>query len=214
MSELEVTVPEGVGPGTLITISAPDGNSFDVTVPDGVVPGEIFRVQLESEPSPPPPPQEALQMTGLSEAQMVVLRACLLAIEDSKALDEYVNTVCDSFGEYVEEREQKLEWQTLYNEYVARIERIIEETLQQHGATSADLFELLKAARQDRKANIFLDRFLAIESYDEFCFVRRCQRSLAVTIRARRLRCACACCGAAVHGSVVYPHHVAATTCE
>ena len=76
---------------------------------------------------------------------------------------------CDEFGTYIEDREQKLEWQTVYNEYVARIEKIIDETLLLHGASSADLLELLKAARQDRKANIFLDRFVAMESYEEFC---------------------------------------------
>ena len=171
MSELDVVVPDGVGPGEQITVNAPDGSSFDVVVPDGVGPGDVFRVTLpESEPSPPPPPQEPLQMAGLSEGQVGIMRQCLLAIEDCKQLDEFVNTRCDEFGDYVEGREQKLEWQTLYNEYVERIEKIIEDTLQQHGATSAELYELLKAARQDRRANIFLDRFLAIESYDEFCF--------------------------------------------
>ena len=108
-------------------------------------------------------------MCGLTDAQVLVLRACLLAIEDSKELDEFVNTQCDSFGSYIEDREQKLEWQTIYNEYVARIEKIIDETLQLHGATSADLLELLQAARQDRKANLFLDRFVAMQSYEEFC---------------------------------------------
>ena len=29
--------------------------------------------------------------------------------------------------------------------------------------------ELLQAARQDRKANLFLDRFVAMQSYEEFC---------------------------------------------
>ena len=28
---------------------------------------------------------------------------------------------------------------------------------------------MLKAARQDKKANLFLDRFIAMESYDDFC---------------------------------------------
>ena len=173
MAELEVTVPEASGPGQLLSISAPSGRTFEVTVPDGCAPGDVFNVQLpeddEAAPTADPGPPGPLQVCGLTDAQVLVLRACLLAIEDSKELDEYVNVQCDAFGSYIEDREQKLEWQTIYNEYVARIEKIIDETLQLHGATSADLLELLQAARQDRKANLFLDRFVAMQSYEEFC---------------------------------------------
>ena len=173
MAELEVTVPEASGPGQLLSISAPSGRTFEVTVPDGCAPGDVFNVQLpeddEAAPTADPGPPGPLQVCGLTDAQVLVLRACLLAIEDSKELDEFVNVQCDAFGSYIEDREQKLEWQTIYNEYVARIEKIIDETLQLHGATSADLLELLQAARQDRKANLFLDRFVAMQSYEEFC---------------------------------------------
>ena len=173
MAEVEVTVPEASGPGQLLSISAPSGRTFEVTVPDGCAPGDVFNVQLpeddEAAPTADLGPPGPLQVCGLTDAQVLVLRACLLAIEDSKELDEYVNVQCDAFGSYIEDREQKLEWQTIYNEYVARIEKIIDETLQLHGATSADLLELLQAARQDRKANLFLDRFVAMQSYEEFC---------------------------------------------
>ena len=173
MAEVEVTVPEASGPGQLLSISAPSGRTFEVTVPDGCAPGDVFNVQLpeddEAAPTADTGPPDPLQVCGLTDAQVLVLRACLLAIEDSKELDEYVNVQCDAFGSYIEDREQKLEWQTIYNEYVARIEKIIDETLQLHGATSADLLELLQAARQDRKANLFLDRFVAMQSYEEFC---------------------------------------------
>ena len=177
---VEVTVPEESGPGQLLSISAPSGRTFEVTVPDGCAAGDVFTTRLPEDdryptiyvappPEPPPEPPGPLQVCGLTDAQMLVLRACLLAIEDSKELDDFVNVQCDEFGTYIEDREQKLEWQTVYNEYVARIEKIIDETLLLHGASSADLLELLKAARQDRKANIFLDRFVAMESYEEFC---------------------------------------------
>jgi hypothetical protein len=175
---MEVTVPEESEAGQLLSISAPSGRTFEVTVPDGCAAGDVFSVQLPEDdkaapppepPLPEPTPPGPLQVCGLTEAQVLVLRACLLAIEDSKELDEFVNVQCDEFGTYIEDREQKLEWQTVYNEYVARIEKIIDETLLLHGASSADLLELLKAARQDGKANIFLDRFVAMGSYEEFC---------------------------------------------
>jgi hypothetical protein len=173
MAEVEVTVPEASGPGQLLSISAPSGRTFEVTVPDGCAAGDVFNVQLpeddEAAPMADTGPPGPLQVCGLTDAQVLVLRACLLAIEDSKELDDFVNVQCDAFGSYIEDREQKLEWQAVYNEYVARIEKIIDETLQLHGATSADLLELLKAARQDRKANLFLDRFVAMQSYEEFC---------------------------------------------
>ena len=159
MAEVEVTVPEESGPGQLLSISAPSGRTFEVTVPDGCAAGDVFTTRLPEDdryptifvappPEPPPEPPGPLQVCGLTDAQMLVLRACLLAIEDSKELDDFVNVQCDEFGTYIEDREQKLEWQTVYNEYVARIETIIDETLLLHGASSADLLELLKAARQ------------------------------------------------------------------
>ena len=86
---MEVIVPEASGPGQLLSISAPSGRTFEVTVPDGCAAGEVFSVQLPEDdkapPEPLPPPPEPLQVVGLTEGQVVVLRACLLAIEDSKA---------------------------------------------------------------------------------------------------------------------------------
>merc|ERR1712083_642930 len=42
---LNVTVPEGVGPGSAVTVNAPDGQVFEVIVPDGVGVGDTFAVQ-------------------------------------------------------------------------------------------------------------------------------------------------------------------------
>ena len=201
LQQLEVTVPDGVEPGGLLTVSTAEGNDFEVCVPDGLGAGDVFLVDLPDDPPPPPPPPEALHqaVAGLTERQADLIRAALLAIEDNTELDDFVNTNADAFGEYVEGWEQKLEYQTLYNQYVAILEKIIEETLHLNGATTADLYEVLQAGRevrhshaharvagapvlkpspggavappraQDRKTNLFLDRFIAMESYDDFC---------------------------------------------
>ena len=203
--QLEVTVPDGVEAGGLLTVTTAEGNDFEVTVPDGLVAGDVFLVDLPDDPPPPPLPPKALQqaVAGLTERQADIIRAALLAIEDSAELDDFVNSNADEFGEYVEGWEQKLEYQTLYNRYVVILETIVEETLQQNGATTADLYEVLQAGRevrrpppaqrtrvahtvapgsypsgsrcrppppaQDKKTNLFLDRFIAMESYDDFC---------------------------------------------
>ena len=49
MAELEVTVPEASGPGELLSITAPNGRTFEVAVPDGCAAGDVFSVQLPQE---------------------------------------------------------------------------------------------------------------------------------------------------------------------
>ena len=163
--QLEVTVPDGVEAGGLLTVTTAEGNDFEVTVPDGLVAGDVFLVDLPDDPPPPPLPSEALQqaVAGLTERQADIIRAALLAIEDSAELDDFVNSNADEFGEYVEGWEQKLEYQTLYNQYVAILEKIIEETLQQNGATTADLYEVLQAGREVRRlSHMHLPRAVCI----------------------------------------------------
>ena len=47
MGHVDVTCPEGVGPGELLTVVRPeDGASFDVEVPAGVEPGMPFKADL------------------------------------------------------------------------------------------------------------------------------------------------------------------------
>lgn len=78
-------------------------------------------------------------------------------------------TQCAAFGTYVdEEREQRLEWTLIHQEYVKLVESVIEEALAATGATSADLFVVLRDFR-GRGANAFLARFTALEDYDMFC---------------------------------------------
>ena len=37
--DMEITVPDGVGPGQLLLVTAPDGTDLEVAVPDGLSAG-------------------------------------------------------------------------------------------------------------------------------------------------------------------------------
>ena len=61
----EVIVPDGVGPGEVLAVTAPWGGVFEVVVPDGLGPGMAMRVELPGAPaaetpSPPPSPPPSL----------------------------------------------------------------------------------------------------------------------------------------------------------
>jgi len=42
---MNVVVPAGVVPGSMLTVATPDGQTIQVTVPDGIVAGQEFKVQ-------------------------------------------------------------------------------------------------------------------------------------------------------------------------
>jgi hypothetical protein len=46
---LEVTVPEGSGPGDTISLDLPDGREIDVEIPAGHVAGDVFEVELDAD---------------------------------------------------------------------------------------------------------------------------------------------------------------------
>ena len=55
MHEMMVTVPQGVGPGSRLTVKSPYGGPpVMVTVPPGIGPGGQMRVQVGAQASPPP----------------------------------------------------------------------------------------------------------------------------------------------------------------
>lgn len=53
-----VTLPDGVSPGDIIHVRAPDGRLNAITVPEGMGPGSTFTVEFADDL--PPPPEEDL----------------------------------------------------------------------------------------------------------------------------------------------------------
>ena len=49
-SRLNFVYVSGVAPGTLLQVTAPDGQVLQVAVPAGVAPGQIFQVQAVGPP--------------------------------------------------------------------------------------------------------------------------------------------------------------------
>ena len=159
MTTLAVVCPDGVAAGELLNIEH-DGATLEVAVPEGCAPGDTFHVELAA---------PAAAFDGLSAEHADALRNVLLAIEDSAEIDEFCNTNCYAFNEYVdEEREQRLEWTVIHQQYVKLTEGVIEAALAQTGATSADLFAVLRDYR-GRGADAFLRRFIALEDYEMYC---------------------------------------------
>ena len=48
-SRVEITCPDGCGPGDFILIEGPDGEDIEVMVPDNIAPGETFEYDLEAD---------------------------------------------------------------------------------------------------------------------------------------------------------------------
>jgi len=159
MTTLAVVCPDGVAAGEILNIEH-DNATLEVAVPEGCAPGDMFHVELAA---------AAAAFDGLSAEHADALRNVLLAIEDSAEIDEFCNTNCYAFNEYVdEEREQRLEWTVIHQQYCKLTEGVIEAALAQTGATSADLFAVLRDYR-GRGADAFLRRFIALEDYEMYC---------------------------------------------
>ena len=53
----KVTLPDGVSPGDVIHVRAPDGRLNAITVPAGMGPGSTFTVEFAADLPPPPEPE-------------------------------------------------------------------------------------------------------------------------------------------------------------
>ena len=191
VTAVEVTCPDGVGPGDLIHVEL-DGAAFDVAVPPDVLPGATFQVEYESDaaaaaaapPAPPAPPTEpdtddSLLMMAVRERRLTpenaqALRDIMEALYDFDDLDEYIDDNWHAFEAYDAEGEQRLDWQTVHLEYVALVESKIQEHLAMLGATPDGLYALLgQVAGGDERAEAFLERLLGMGDYHHFCSAMR-----------------------------------------
>ena len=188
MTAVEVTCPNGVGPGDLIHVEH-DGVAFSVAVPPEVLPGATFLVEYEladaaaaqPPPQPPPPPpsgpadDDSLLMMAVRERRLTpenarALRDVMEALYDFDDLDEYIDDHRHAFETYDEEGEQRLDWHAVHLEYVALVESKIAEQLSMLGATPDGLHALLgDVADGDERAEAFLERLLGMGDYHHFC---------------------------------------------
>ena len=70
--------------------------------------------------------------------------------------------------------EQRLEWSTLHAEYCRLVEGKVEMRLKLIGATGDDLYRLLADVQgNDKRADSFLKKLLAMSDYLDFCEMMR-----------------------------------------
>eukprot|EP00811_Abedinium_folium_P016233 NODE_25174_length_596_cov_5.166311.p2 GENE.NODE_25174_length_596_cov_5.166311~~NODE_25174_length_596_cov_5.166311.p2 ORF type:complete len:76 (+),score=18.68 NODE_25174_length_596_cov_5.166311:96-323(+) len=62
MSLMNLTVPPGAFPGSMVTFQTEDGAMFQAQVPQGVAPGQTFQAQIPDE-APPAPMVQSGKMT-------------------------------------------------------------------------------------------------------------------------------------------------------
>ena len=73
---MDVTVPDGVGPGDIISFQTPSGEWMEVAVPDGVQAGEDFTVDLGEPAAPEPTEPAAPESPSADEEARVEPRRC------------------------------------------------------------------------------------------------------------------------------------------
>ena len=98
------------------------------------------------------------------------LRSILAALHEFPELDGFIANFCAEFREWSPEAEQPLRWMHMHKDFVRLVEQRIEQHLQAHGATSADLHALLaETTGGDARADRFLAIVLGLEDYGQFC---------------------------------------------
>ena len=157
---LDVVCPAGIGEGEILQVEH-EGQAFDVPVPPGVHEGDTFQVEVPevsladlslqgpSEPVEPEPApkqhddeaarkiqiiQDAMEKGRLTEDQAMLLSYLMEALYDFDALDDFIDENAASFVDYEEEGEQRLEWTTIHNRYVALVEGHIADQLEVQAA--------------------------------------------------------------------------------
>ena len=96
------------------------------------------------------------------------LRSILAALHEFPELDGFIANFCAEFR--VSGAEQPLRWTQMHKDFVSLVEQRIEQHLQAHGATSADLHALLaETTGGDARADRFLAIVLGLEDYGQFC---------------------------------------------
>lgn len=98
------------------------------------------------------------------------LRSILAALHEFPELDGFIANFCAEFRTWCPEAEQPLRWTQMHKDFVSLVEQRIEQHLQAHGATSADLHALLaETTGGDARADRFLAIVLGLEDYGQFC---------------------------------------------
>ena len=93
----------------------------------------------------------------------------LMKTEDAEALRSILAALHE-FREWSPDAEQPLRWTQMHTDFVSLVKQRIEQHLQAHGATSADLHALLaETTGGDARADRFLAIVLGLEDYGQFC---------------------------------------------
>jgi|TARA_B110001469_G_C9587643_1_gene291555 hypothetical protein len=182
MVTLDVTCPDGVGAGGVVSLERPDdGMQFEVLVPEGIRPGMQFAVEL-------PDGATALGLQ-LTDEQTQAFQKLDAALRSHAPLTQFVEQHCSELGAYDDgQTELPLEWMSLHREFVRLVETRVEEVL---GAStlgsSQALFALVAASHgscvRDVAADTLVDKLLAIGDFAYFCGH---MRALAHTQSQRR----------------------------
>lgn len=185
MLTLDVTCPDGVCAGGVVSLERPDdGMQFEVVVPEGIEPGMQFAVELPDGATA----DSALELQ-LTDEQAQAFQKLDAALRNHAPLTQFVEQHCSELMAYDDgDTELPLEWMSLHREFVRLVETRVEEVL---GAStlgsSHALFALVAASHgscvRDVAADTLVDKLLAIGDFAYFC---RHMRALALTQSQRR----------------------------
>ena len=183
---LDVVCPDGCAPGVLVAIAHPHtGISYDVAIPEGCEPGAPFQVELpdgdapdggasSSAPLDAAAVDAAVERKTLTPEQAAALRDIDEALREFSQLGVFIETHSREFREWGKDGEQRLEWSTLHAEYCRLVEGKVEMRLKLIGATGDDLYRLLADVQgNDKRADSFLKKLLAMSDYLDFCEMMR-----------------------------------------
>ena len=179
---LDVVVPPGVGPGEPVAFEH-DGATLEAIVPDGLREGDTFQVELADDGSVNP--LEQLRSYREERADRGDLTDKFVAWFEREAVGDQIDAFIESNAHRIgavpdaAEGEQSHEWWPIYQEYQTSFDTLLQQFLDEAGATAE---ELLQAAEHAEGMNeMYFQLFLAHADYSMFVelMAQEAQKQLA-----------------------------------